>query len=41
MQTIHIAVALTDMYLSKVHNLPKPEFQLVGATAIYIASKLE
>lgn len=39
-QTFYLAVNLVDLFLSKEHNLPKSDFQLSGAAAMFIASKL-
>ncbi len=40
-ETYHLAVAFTDKYLEKTTDLPKSDFQLAGAAAMFIASKLE
>ena len=40
-ETFHYSVNYTDRYLEKVHNVPKGELQLIGVTALYIASKME
>ena len=40
-QTYHIAVVLLYNYLAKTHNLPKSVLQAIGATTLFIASKLE
>jgi hypothetical protein len=34
-------VVLLDNYLAKTANMPKSIFQAVGATTLFIASKLE
>ena len=38
-ESLFLAVTLIDRYLSK-QNIKKDEFQLVGATALFLASKL-
>jgi len=40
-ETFHYAVNYVDRYLSAVPNVQKWELQLVGVTAMYIASKVE
>ena len=40
-QTFHLSVTLLDSFLSKVQNIPKNKFQLVGLAALMITSKLE
>jgi len=40
-QTFYIAVNLVDLYLSKEYHMHKSDFQLAGASAMFIASKLE
>jgi hypothetical protein len=32
---------LTDMYFNRTKDLPQSEFQLVGYTALFLASKME
>jgi len=39
--TFYIAVGLVDRYFEKVCNLRIAEFQLLGAAALFISSKLE
>lgn len=40
-KTYHIAVVLLDNYLAKITNVPKSILQAIGATTLFIASKLE
>ena len=40
-ETLHLTVAIMDRYLSKVHDLPRKEMQLIGLTAMLLASKYE
>ena len=40
-QTLHMTVDLIDRYLSKDFTIPRQKLQLVGITAIFIASKYE
>lgn len=40
-ETFHYSCNFTDRYLSKVHHINKGDLQLVGVTALYIASKME
>jgi Cyclin, N-terminal domain len=40
-ETFHYSVNYVDRYLSSVQNIQKWELQLVGVTAMYIASKVE
>lgn len=40
-QTYHTAVVLADLFFTLTPNIPKGQFQLVGAAAMYIAAKLE
>ena len=40
-ETFHLATSLTDLYFSRVPNVPKTELQLVGAAAMYLAAKIE
>lgn len=40
-QTAHIALTLVDCYLQQTSDLPKSDFQLAGAAAVFIAAKLE
>ena len=40
-QTYHIAVVLLDNYLARITNVPKSILQAIGATCLFIASKLE
>ncbi|DAZ98891.1 TPA: hypothetical protein N0F65_002616 [Lagenidium giganteum] len=40
-QTLHIAVNLIDRHLEKDLNVPRQRLQLVGVTALFIASKYE
>jgi hypothetical protein len=40
-KTYHIAVILLDNYLAKITNVPKSILQAIGATTLFIASKLE
>ncbi|KFB48450.1 AGAP004962-PA-like protein [Anopheles sinensis] len=39
--TYHMTVSLIDRYLQKVKTVPKRQLQLVGVTAMFIASKYE
>lgn len=39
-ETLYIAVAYTDRYLSSV-SVPRSKLQLVGVTSLYLASKFE
>ncbi|XP_049297050.1 G2/mitotic-specific cyclin-B-like [Anopheles funestus] len=39
--TYHMTVSLIDRYLQKVKTVPKKKLQLVGVTAMFIASKYE
>ena len=39
-QTLFLAVAYTDRYLSQV-SIPRAKLQLVGTTCLYLASKFE
>ncbi len=40
-ETYHYALNYVDRYLTVVPNIKKWELQLVGVTAMYIASKME
>jgi len=40
-ETLHYAVNYVDRYLSRVQDVEKEKLQLVGVTALYIASKIE
>uniref|UniRef100_K3WKR6 Cyclin N-terminal domain-containing protein n=1 Tax=Globisporangium ultimum (strain ATCC 200006 / CBS 805.95 / DAOM BR144) TaxID=431595 RepID=K3WKR6_GLOUD len=40
-QTLHIAIHLIDQYLEKDMSVPRQKLQLVGVTALFIASKYE
>ena len=40
-QTVHVAFFFVDQYLTNVQNVPRSMLQLVGVTALYIASKSE
>lgn len=40
-QTLHIALILVDNFFESTYNLSKSDFQLTGATALFIAAKLE
>lgn len=40
-QTLHVAVRLIDRYLEKDLAVPRQRLQLVGVTAMFIASKYE
>lgn len=40
-QTLHISIDLIDRFLSKDLTVPRQQLQLVGITAIFIASKYE
>lgn len=40
-QTLHVAVHLIDRYLEKDLSVPRQRLQLVGVTAMFIASKYE
>lgn len=39
--TFYIAVSLVDNFFQSTSNLSKADFQLTGASALFIASKLE
>ncbi|XP_023947657.2 G2/mitotic-specific cyclin-B [Bicyclus anynana] len=41
LETFQLTVGIIDRYLQKVTNLPKSRLQLVGVTALFIASKYE
>ena len=41
MQTFHIAVVIFDTYLEKTSHIAKSLLQAIGATTLFIASKLE
>ena len=36
-----MAINIVDRYFSETFNLPKADFQLAGATALFITSKLD
>ncbi len=40
MKTYHLAVVLLDNYLAKKSNVHKQVAQVIGATTLFIASKL-
>ncbi|KAL9912260.1 G2/mitotic-specific cyclin-B-like isoform 1-T2 [Glossina fuscipes fuscipes] len=40
-ETFQLAVAIIDQFLQIVYDLPRSKLQLVGATALFIASKYE
>lgn len=40
-ETLYFAVKIVDYYLQNNNNTPKEKLQLVGATALLIASKIE
>lgn len=40
-QTAYIAITLVDNYFQSTLNLPKSDFQLIGAAALFIAAKME
>ncbi|KAJ3415028.1 hypothetical protein HDV05_005673 [Chytridiales sp. JEL 0842] len=40
-QTYHLAVAFLDFYLSKSSSVTKDTLQILGATMLYLASKIE
>lgn len=40
-QTLHIALTLVDNFFESTSHLAKADFQLTGATALFIAAKLE
>ncbi len=40
-ETFHYAINYTDRYLSTVPKVSKLEYQLIGVTSMYIASKME
>lgn len=40
-ETFHLAVEFVDRYLSNQSNVPKTRLQLVGVTALFVASKIE
>ena len=40
-ETLHYAVNFVDRYLSKVAEVRRGSLQLVGVTALFIASKIE
>ena len=39
--SVYIAINLVDNYFQSTHHLPTSEFQLAGATALFIAGKLD
>jgi cyclin E len=40
-ETYHLAINFVDRLLEAQKNVPKNEFQLVGLTCLYLASKIE
>ncbi|CAK1553957.1 unnamed protein product [Leptosia nina] len=40
-ETLHLAVGIIDRYLQVIPNVPKNRLQLIGVTAIFIASKYQ
>ena len=40
-ETLHLAVRVLDMFMAMCHDIPRRQFQLVGTTALMIASKYE
>jgi cyclin B len=40
-ETFHMAVSMIDRYLQAVHSTPRKYLQLVGVTALFMASKYE
>ena len=40
-ETFYLATNFLDRYLDKVPNIPRKDFQLIGTSALYLASKLE
>lgn len=40
-ETFYLAVDFVDRYLSQQENIPKQRLQLIGITALFIASKIE
>jgi len=40
-ETFHLAINYVDRYLTKVKNIEKNKLQLIGLSAMYIASKVE
>lgn len=40
-QTYYLAIYYVDLYLTKQKNIPLKDFQLLGATALFMASKFE
>lgn len=40
-ETFHMAVSMIDRYLQTVHSTPRKYLQLVGVTALFMASKYE
>ena len=40
-ETYHLSIAYVDQYLCRTTQLPKTKFQLLGITALFVASKIE
>ena len=40
-ETFHVAVDFVDRYLSRTSDVAKPQLQLVGVTALFVAAKVE
>jgi len=40
-ETFHVAVDFVDRYLSRTNDVAKPQLQLVGVTALFVAAKVE
>ena len=40
-QTLYIALILLDNFFEATYNLPKADFQLAGAAALFISAKLQ
>lgn len=40
-ETFYLTVDFIDRYLSRVRDVSKPQLQLIGITALFIATKVE
>ena len=40
-ETFHLAIYFTDGFLHKTKNLPLGDYQLLGASAVFLATKIE
>ena len=40
-ETLYIALSLVDNFFQATQNLSKADFQLTGASALFVAAKLE